>query len=123
MTIEEVLFVEHVKTFRSKSGREVLGLLVGHLGDNKRGTTFLLFPDPDDPATPYWWYGVESDGDLKRGDMEIEMLGELNFKKGCSLVVELDYEEKARAVRLKIISAQGIAFLSECEGIIPKWIG
>lgn len=124
LKIEEKLTLEHVVTFRSKKGREIIGLVTGHLGENNRGSTTLIFPDPDCQEDPFAWYvqgDSSSEGKAAR-EIEIETIGSLFFRKGCIITVELDYEESHEAKRLKILSAQGVAFFSETEGVIPKWL-
>ncbi len=124
MKMAEVLTLEHVKTFRSKKGREVIGLLEGHLGENDPGTTSLTFPDPDCPEEPFWWFlGGTPKKDSTHGEhTEVLMLGSLTFSGGYSIKVELDYEDSHQAQRLKVISAEGVAFFSECENVVPKWM-
>lgn len=121
MKTTALLTVQHIQTRRSKKGREVLGILEGYLNDNKPGTTMLMFPDPDCPENPFAWYVGDASQGIQK-EMEIPMLGSLSFRKGCTLEVELDYEDKASAQRLKILSAQGLAFFSEYEGVVPKWL-
>ena len=123
MKIEENLTLELVRTTRSKKGREVISMLIGHLGENARGSTVLFFPDPDYPEKPFWWMEEgERKSDSTYGEYtEVETIGTLNYRKWCVIKVELDYEDKPRAQRLKILSANGVAFFSEYEGVVPHW--
>lgn len=122
--IKELLVVEEIKTLISKKGREIIGILTGHLGENGRGTTLLIFPDIDNPDDPLGWYvgDKQQRSTTYNQSMEIEMVGSIHFGRGHTIEVELDYENGHQARRLKISDPLGVAFFREYVGVVPKWI-